>query len=191
MNLFIKNRNLFIYPFTSKFVSIPLYKISDPLQLNLLGLTFHGDPFHSASDWSQANEIGLLWKRFMTLYQKYAFLLEKLTDNPRAAYEFHFEPADFAQTAHLDIFVGFNQNLPGEIPLDFVVKPLPEVCYLTFTSTLADRSNLEFFFRNWLQDEKVDYIQAYPYVIQLYDERFRSMEDKSSVIEWMIPVVTR
>lgn len=191
MNLFIKYRKLYIYPYLIRIVSIPPYKISDPLQLNLLGLTFHGNPFHSAGDWSTDNEIGLLWKRYIGLYQKYAFILEKLTDKPRTAYELHFEPTDFVDTTHMDIFIGFNQNRTGEIPLDFVVKPLPEVCYLTFTSTLADRSNLEYFFRNWLQDKAVGYQQAFPYVIQLYDERFRGMDEPSSVIEWMIPVVSQ
>jgi predicted transcriptional regulator YdeE len=161
------------------------------MQLNLLGLTFHGNPFQSADEWSQKNDIGLLWQRFMALFKKYKFLLEKLTDKSRTSYELHYEPEDFVETTHLDIFVGLNQNRQGEIPLDFVVKPLPEICYLIFTSKLADKSKLEYFFQNWLQNKEVEYQQAYPYVIQLYDERFRGMDDPSSVIEWMIPVVER
>ena len=40
-------------------------KIVDSDRMLLLGLDFFGDPFQSSSGWTEENEIGRLWQRFM------------------------------------------------------------------------------------------------------------------------------
>lgn len=157
----------------------------------LVGLEYYGNPFIHAQEWSEKNEIGLLWKRFMQLSQKFGFLLEKLSVSPGRAYEMHFEPEDYLTTRNLSIFIGINVDQIREIPLEFVVKPLPSTSYLTFSSTMQDKSNLEFFFRNWLQNNDLGYFQAYPYILQEYDESFTSVEDPESRVHWLIPVMQK
>ena len=38
--------------------------------INLLGMSFYGDPFKEAGDWSMDNEIGRLSKRYMDFFAR-------------------------------------------------------------------------------------------------------------------------
>ena len=86
-------------------------EITDVLNLNLLGCSFYGDPFHSAEEWSVENEIGILWKRFLKLWQVYDFILNKLNTHPKNTYEVHFESHDFHTTRKFEIFVGIGADV--------------------------------------------------------------------------------
>lgn len=35
----------------------------------LAGISFYGDPFSQSGGWTEENEIGRLWSRFMSLYE--------------------------------------------------------------------------------------------------------------------------
>ena len=41
-------------------------KIINKEEILLIGMSFYGDPFDSYGGWDDENEIGRLWRRFMT-----------------------------------------------------------------------------------------------------------------------------
>jgi len=44
-------------------------------QMILLGFSFFGDPFKISGGWTEENEIGRLWKRFMAYLSKHRHLI--------------------------------------------------------------------------------------------------------------------
>jgi predicted transcriptional regulator YdeE len=170
-------------------------KISEQKQLTLLGCNFYGNPFLSAGEWSKENEIGKLWIRFGKNYQKYNFLLDKLNIFPGKSFEVHFEPLDYERTKKFEVFVGIAiEQISEEIPLEFVFKILPPSMYAEVTSYGRDYTAVDFLFSQWLKSPKSKYKQAYPYMIEYYDEeRFNPLnwDDPTSEIDWWIPVVEK
>lgn len=75
-------------------------KIIDKEQITLVGMIFYGNPFKEQSGWSQENEIGKLWKRFMTK--------EKTIENRvgNGAYEVHIEPEEYEETKNSMCLLG-------------------------------------------------------------------------------------
>ena len=76
-------------------------KIIDKEQIILFGFSFFGDPFNKHDCWTDDNEIGRLWKRFMTylkqnkdkiknikseehLYEVYSIVNEITCERPRS-----------------------------------------------------------------------------------------------------------
>ncbi len=45
-------------------------RLVDKDQIILVGFSFFGDPFKFSGGWSEENEIGRLWKRFMAYLQE-------------------------------------------------------------------------------------------------------------------------
>ena len=176
------------------------YSISDPIHLNLLGCVFYGDPFHDSKEWSYKNEIGKLWQRFMRLSKKYSSYLEKINVEPGVAYELHLEPEEYENTKRYYVFVAIAVDFVAEVPLEFFQKALPKTKYLQFTTKATAQNNAEYFFKEWLgskdaeeskgegKSEASSYDQAYPYVLQRYDERYRGLNDPKSELGWMVPI---
>ncbi|MCW4023698.1 MAG: GyrI-like domain-containing protein [Candidatus Bathyarchaeota archaeon] len=160
--------------------------ITPKKKLQLIGCTYYGNPFHTAKEWSTQNEIGKLWQQFMTLSTKYQTLLSKICPTP-IGYEVHIEPEEYKTTQNYYVFVGMEINEIKEVPLETVIKILPETHYLQFTTKMSNKDEGATIFNEWMP--KHGYIQAYPYVIEAYDyRRFKSVDDSESEIDWYIPV---
>ncbi|MFX0050026.1 MAG: GyrI-like domain-containing protein [Candidatus Hodarchaeota archaeon] len=153
-----------------------------------LGCVFYGDPFHEAVEWSYENEIGKLWFRFMELHKKYFSLLKKISLDSNIAYELHLEPEEYMETRNYFILVGVEIDNIEEVPLEMFVKILPKTKYVFFTTTLENKFERGgYIYKKWLPEN--NYEQAFPYVIQLYDNRrYKGLEDPSSEIDWFIPI---
>jgi len=162
-------------------------QITRNLSLKLVGCVYYGDPFHHAKEWKIENEVGRLWQRFMSLSQKYSSLLSRISAKKNVAYEVHIEPEEYRLTKNYYVFVGIEVTSIEEIPLEMFVKVLPETRYALFTTKLKDKHLAEQVLEKWIPQNGLE--QAYPYVIEAYDaNRFRSIDDATSEIDWYIPV---
>jgi AraC family transcriptional regulator len=185
------------------------YTISESRNLRLLGCVYYGNPFHEAKEWSYENEIGKLWQRFGKLSQKYSSYLEKIAIEPKVAYELHLEPEEYQKSKNYYVFVGIAVDYVDEMPLEFFLKSLPKTQYLQFTSNVTAQDNAEYFFSKWLNtnfnenitkseeselklepDETINsgYEQAFPYILQRYDDKYKGLDDPDSELGWMVPI---
>ncbi|MHA2246827.1 MAG: GyrI-like domain-containing protein [Candidatus Hodarchaeales archaeon] len=154
----------------------------------ILGCVFYGDPFHKAVEWSYENEIGKLWQRFMKLNGKYSSLLSKICVDRNIGYEIHLEPEEYKDTRKYFVLVGVEVKDIEEIPLEMFVKILPKTDYVVFTTTMENKLERGgYIYKKWLPEN--GYAQAFPYIIQLYDNRrYKGLEYPESELDWFIPI---
>lgn len=146
----------------------------------LLGAGFFGDPFSLSGEWTEENEIGRLWKRFMKYFSenKEVFSLFKDRD---VAYEVHIENDETKTKGHLEIFVGMELDKPynktlDKIPHDLLVKILPASMYAVFTlkgEEIVGDWPMKIY-SEWLPGS--EYELAHNFGFQYYDKRFKGME---------------
>jgi len=156
--------------------------------LKLIGCVFYGDPFHSKEGWNVENEIGLLWKRFMNLYEKYKDIIERHRINEKVAYEIHVRPKDYKETKKFYVCVGVEVTKLDEMPLEMCGKIFPSTMYAIFTFKGKDifRGG-KYIWQKWLPNS--NYEEAYPYFIEAYDEaRFHGLDNEDSEIDYWIPI---
>ena len=159
---------------------------SDPLRL--IGCVYYGDPFHSKKGWDVENEIGLLWKRFMALCERYSRFIERYGVNRQRGYEVHIRPEDYENTKKYHIFVGIEVCHIDEMPLEMSCKIFPATTYAVFTfkgKEIFKGGN--YIWQNWLPNSRYD--EAYPYFMEAYEEgRFYGLDDEESEIDYWVPV---
>ncbi|MBU7026324.1 MAG: GyrI-like domain-containing protein [Theionarchaea archaeon] len=155
--------------------------------LPLIGCVFYGDPFHSKGGWDVENEIGLTWKRFMSLYEKNKDVIERYRVNTDTAYEVHIQPEDYEETKKFYVYVGVEVKTLDEIPLEMFGKVFPQTMYAVFTFKGRDifRGG-KYIWQQWLPTS--EYEEAYPYLILAYDERFRGLDNEESEIDYHVPI---
>jgi len=154
----------------------------------LLGCVFYGDPFHSAKEWSNENEIGKLWMRLHKLTQKYSILIKSIITDLNVGYELHLEPEEYKITKKYYVMVGMEMNNIEEIPLEMFVKILPKTRYVKFTTTIEEKFKIgAYIYNTWIPEK--GYEQAFPFIVQGYDaKRYKGLDDPNSEIDWYIPV---
>ncbi|MHA2334911.1 MAG: GyrI-like domain-containing protein [Candidatus Hodarchaeales archaeon] len=157
--------------------------------LQLIGCVFYGDPFHSAKGWSEQNEIGLTWQRFMSLYEKHEELIRKYRVNQAVTYEIHIEPKEYKENKKFYVFVGVEVTEIDKMPLEMFSKVLPTTMYALFTFKGKNMfRGGDYIWKEWLLKSD-DYHEAHPFLIQAYDEkRFHGMDSEESEIDYLVPV---
>jgi predicted transcriptional regulator YdeE len=154
----------------------------------LAGFSFFGDPFRLSGGWTEENEIGRLWQRFMAYLESAASHLEGLFVE-EVAFEVHIYHQETLQTGEFEVFVGMEvQDLDG-IPIELSIKILPPVTYAVFTlvgeQITADWSSL--IYTGWLPESGYELVADYG--IQRYDERYKGVDRTAeSVLEFHVPV---
>jgi predicted transcriptional regulator YdeE len=150
----------------------------------VVGMSFYGDPFSQASGWSEDNEIGLLWKRFM------AFDLARIQHRTAldTFLEIHIETPETAAQGVFEVFAGVRVDRLEDVPVECVVKVLPAAQYAVFTlegqQIVSDWSNA---LRDWLSS--LGYARSVKYFVQSYDSRFKGMDKiDESVLDAYIPI---
>ncbi len=155
------------------------------------GMSFYGDPFNSASGWSEENEIGHLWQRFMRFQ----------TENPNAIQhkthvdqflEIHTLTHETEEKGFFEIFVGAAVSSLEHLPFDCLVKKLPATMYAVFSvegkEIVSDWDKS--IFEKWMPASP--YQSAYPFSMQLYDSRFKGMDKlESSTLDIYIPIMPK
>jgi len=162
-------------------------RITHGERIVLAGYSFFGDPFAETGCWTEENEIGRLWDRFFG-YHSHRQDPCAGYDEALVAYEVHVECDQTASTGHREVFVGIRVDTLDEVPVDLLVKVLPATQYVVFTLRGREIAS------DWSQQTSEwmlhnGYIAAYPYGFQLYDQRFKGLDNlEASELDVYIPI---
>lgn len=156
--------------------------------INLLGMSFYGDPFKEAGDWSADNEIGRLCRRYMDFAKdNRSSLTPILVDDD--FYEVHIYTPETDQKGYFEVFVGQAIEKIRSIPLELSIKILPASHYAVFNlvgeQIIADwYSNLD----QILKDK--GWQRGSPFFFQVYDQRYKGLQRiAESELSAYIPVI--
>jgi predicted transcriptional regulator YdeE len=158
----------------------------------VVGMSFYGDPFNKASGWSEDNEIGILWKRFMAFIQKNSAAISgaiKHAVDPGAALEIHVYTEETVEKGIFEVFVGARVEKLEDVPVECVVKALPATQYAVFTikgeQITSDWGKM--IYHDWLPSS--GYCESHKYHIQYYDQRFKGLDKiEESTLDVYVPV---
>ncbi len=159
--------------------------------LTLVGFNFFGDPFRSHGGWSEENEIGRLWVRWMAYLESNAGDLPPLAD-PNVMYEVHVYHAETLQTGEFEVFAGVEIAGIADLPPQVVVKVLPAGRYAVLTlageEIVADWTwQLD---HEWLPALGVQ--RQTTFSVLQYDARFKGMGGEAlagSEMDTLIPLL--
>jgi predicted transcriptional regulator YdeE len=157
-------------------------------QMLLVGLSFFGDPFKSSAGWTEENEIGRLWVRFMAFLEKQGERIKHIKEN-EVSYEVHIEHVETEEKGEYEVFVGLEVAQLEDVPLELLVKVLPPTTYAVFTLAGEEIASdwHQMIHQDWLPES--GYRIAYDYAIERYDQRFKGLDRiAESVLEVYIPV---
>jgi predicted transcriptional regulator YdeE len=157
-------------------------------QMTLLGLGFFGDPFRLSAGWTEDNEIGRLWKRFMAYLGDQGRQIKHVVSDS-VAYEVHIYHEETPRTGEFEVFVGVEVSRLEGMPLEMSGKILPPATYAVFTlegeQIVSDWPLL--ISSEWLPE--AGYKADHSHSIQRYDERFKGVQRiDESVLDVYIPL---
>jgi predicted transcriptional regulator YdeE len=155
----------------------------------LVGFSFFGDPFSEHGGWTEENEVGRLWNRFLAYWVENRDRVKHLRDND-LAYEVHvggYQETD--AKGYYEVFVGMAVTELEDVPVQLLVKVLPPTQYAVFTllgeQIVSDWPRMVY--REWLP--AVGRESAHDYLIELYDRRFKGLENLAeSRLDVYVPV---
>jgi predicted transcriptional regulator YdeE len=163
-------------------------KIVKKERITLVGLSFFGDPFREKGGWTEENEIGRLWKRFMSYLNSEQLHLPS-TGDLELCYEVHILHPDTNLSGEYEIFTGIEASEAEPPPPEFLVKHLPACLYAVFTLRGQEITSdwYQMIYRTWMP--RSGYREAYQYSYQLYDKRFKGLDRlEDSIIDLYIPI---
>jgi AraC family transcriptional regulator len=164
-------------------------KIVEKDQIILVGFSFYGDPFAESGGWTEENEVGRLWRRFMAYWAENGGRVKHLGDGD-LAYEVHIGGyEETASMGHYEVFVGREVTELEDVPVQLLVKILPPTRYAVFTlrgeQITSDWPHT--IYDEWLPGS--GYKSAHDYLIELYDQRFKGLENLAeSELDIYVPV---
>ena len=165
-------------------------RICERDRLLIAGFGFFGDPFGLSGEWTEANEIGRLWHRYMTFMHSPGAQSPQIL-NPAIGYELWIEQADTRAKGFWEIFVGQEIADIAAVPVELSTKALPAATYAVFT--LCGEQIASDWQRAMLDSlSESGFQQALPYSFEQYDHRFKGMERLAeSEIDVYIPIIPR
>jgi predicted transcriptional regulator YdeE len=163
-------------------------KIVAKPQMMLLGLSFFGDPFSLSAGWTEENEIGRLWKRFMAYLAGHRGEIKHVVSDA-VAYEVHTYHAETPETGEFEVFVGLEVDRLEDMPIGMSAKILPPATYALFTLE-GEQIGSDWpllIIGEWLPE--AGYEADHSHSIQRYDERFKGVQKiDESVLDVYIPL---
>ena len=162
-------------------------KIVEQGQIMLLGFSFFGDPFRLSAGWTEENEIGRLWQRFMVYLGQHRQRIKQIKPED-VAYEVHIQHEETPRTGEYEVFIGVEAEALEDVPVELTVKILPPVVYAVFTLRGEQiTSDWQQMIQEWML--RSGYESAYSYGFQRYDHRFKGIEQiEESGLDVNIPV---
>jgi AraC family transcriptional regulator len=156
-------------------------------QMLLLGFGFFGDPFRISGGWTEENEIGRLWNRFIAYLTTYRDGIQHITTDA-VMYEVHIQHEETPRTGEYEVFVGIEVEKLEDVPVEMSAKILPPTAYAVFTLQGEQiTSDWQRMIVDWMLQSGYD--SAYSYGLQRYDERFKGLDRiEESVLEAYVPV---
>ena len=161
--------------------------ITQKSEMKLVGMSFYGDPFDASDAWTEENQIGRLWQRFMAYFHQNMSAIKHIAKE-NAMHEVHIYHPETTQKGLFEIFVGVEVERLEAVPVELLVKILPASEYGVFTLT-GDQiaSDWEKEIEGWLARSSYQRNHAFSY--QYYDERFKGVENiGESILDVYIPV---
>jgi predicted transcriptional regulator YdeE len=163
-------------------------KILTSQEFLVVGMSFYGDPVSQVSGWSEDNEIGILWKRFLAFNSKNDAAIKHRVD-PDALLEIHIYTKETTEKGVFEVFVGAMVDNLEDVPVECVVKILPATQYAVFTlkgkQITSDWGRM--IYHDWMPSS--GYCQSHEYVIQYYDQRFKGLDKiEESMLDAYVPV---
>jgi AraC family transcriptional regulator len=165
-------------------------KLVEMGQMTLLGFGFFGDPFRFSGGWTEENEIGRTWSRFMAYWEENREHIRHVISHD-VMYEIHVEHYETAQTGEFEVFCGVEVQRLEDVPVELTCKVLPATTYAVFAlrgeQITSDWNKLV---AEWMS--RSGYQRAYLYGFQRYDERFKGLDQiEESVLDVYLPVVKK
>jgi predicted transcriptional regulator YdeE len=153
----------------------------------LAGLSFYGDPFNASDVWTEENQIGQLWQRFMKYLKHHQDELDE-TFQHGPFYEVHLYGPETESEGLFEVFVG--SRIPGieELPYHLMAKRLPSTQYAVFTLSGKEIvGDWEQEILAWLDQN--GYRESYPFNFQYYDARYKGLDSvDDSEIDVYLPI---
>jgi AraC family transcriptional regulator len=154
----------------------------------LVGLGFFGDPFASSGGWTEENEIGRLWNRFLAFLTKHGERIKHVREE-QVSCEVHISHEETAEKGHFEVFVGVEVERLEDVPVEMSVKVLPPTQYAVFTlrgeQITSDWART--IYGEWMSQS--GYEEAHPFMIQRYDARFKGLDQiDESELDIYVPV---
>ncbi len=155
-------------------------------KINLVGMSFYGDPFSKRGGWDGENEIGRLWARLMAYLET-----ERPNPQPAALYEVHIYTPETPTKGFFEVFVGFEIAHIESIPLNLLAKTLPATEYGLFSfAGQAIVADWHLQIDEWIQT--AGYQRTHPFSFQYYDHRFKGLDQlDGSILDVYLPVKPR
>jgi len=156
-------------------------------EMYVAGMSFYGDPFRTHGGWSEENEIGRVWARFMTYFEKNKQKLQTIPP-PDIFYEIHIYDDETIVKGVFEVFVGTRIKTLEGVPLELLIKTLPASEYARFTfEGQAISEDWYLAVDQWIA--KASYQRANPFFFQYYDDRFKGVDKiEDSILDVYIPV---
>ncbi len=156
-------------------------------EIYLAGFSFFGDPFDTSNVWTEENHIGRTWKRLMNYLQQSGPAIKSMK-SPSVFYEVHIFGQEFSSTGQFEVFIGYPNRSPKNVPIELSIKVLPATQYAIFTmegdAILSDWSQT---IDHWMAESGYGY--SHPFSAQYYDARFQGLDRISeSLLDVYIPV---
>ena len=154
----------------------------------LVGLGFFGDPFSISAGWTEENEIGRLWKRFMAYLTQHRHRIKHVKVDA-VMYEVHIYHQETERTGEFEVFVGLEVEKLEDVPVELSAKILPPTTYAVFTlqgeQIMSDWHKM--IYDDWMS--RSGYQTAHAYSVQRYDERFKGVPHiGESALDVLVPV---
>ncbi len=141
----------------------------------VVGLSFYGNPFAGGAGWTDENEIGRLWKRFMGLLEADPQAIKNRVD-PDVSIEFHHETAETKEKGFFELVIGVPVSRLEDVPLECIVKVLPAGNHMVFT---LEGDEIRSDWPHAIHEDhlpKLGYESAHPFIWEQYDSRFRGLD---------------
>jgi predicted transcriptional regulator YdeE len=154
----------------------------------LMGMSYFGDPFRDAGDWSMNNEIGRLSARFMDFAEKNREILLTFTAS-RDFYEVHIYNEETNSKGFFEVFVGLPTTGIDDLPVELSAKRLP-ACQYAQIDLKGEAINSDWYLDLDRELERRGWRRGYAFFFQVYDQRFKGMDRiAESELSAYIPIV--
>lgn len=155
--------------------------------LNLVGMSFYGDPFDTRGGWDEANQIGQTWVRFERFLEENMGRIQHVSQ-PGVAIELHVYHPDTLIIGHFEVFIGLQVDRLEAIPVELVAKILPPSEYAVFTLYGKEiTGDWQMQIDRWIA--AAGYQRSFQFSFQYYDERFKGLDRiEESILDVYLPV---
>ncbi len=175
-------------------------RIADGIDFFLVGLSFFGDPFSGNAGWTEENEIGRLWSRFMRHREECAGEFPPASEVRPPGYsgesdflmfEAHIMDSLTEKTGHYEVFAGYpadSKNL-GEMSPLLCAKHFfsSKTAWFTLSGNVMADEDTYAAMEVWIAGQ--GFVRDGSWTCNVYDGRFKGIERlDESVIDVCIPV---